>query len=186
MFAFAERDDRFPFIAALAFGYATDGGEERLFGAMVKGSCTRDRGDGWVSLTCGGRDGVGGRLRHGEFEMDPALQRASLDLSDKRETYRVEWTADGPWGLYQSSEWCYAAGSEEPEGEGHGGGLYQDAIASGAAFGRKLQSSKRWIDHAAMDRGGMVTQCSRLSPRDLDALRAGRYDRVSFEIRRAT
>lgn len=185
MFTFPDGgDDRFPFVAAVAFGYSVDGENERLFGAFVKGNCVRERGKNWVSIGCSGRSGVGGRLRDGEFQMDPALRSASMDLSEKGKTYRVQWAAhEGP-GLFQASEWCFSNGSEEPDGEGHGGGVYQDALARGSAFGRKLESSGRWVDHASMDEGGMVTQCTWLSSRDMDALRAGRYEDVTFELRR--
>ena len=185
MFTFPDSGDgRFPFVAAFAFGYAVDGGKERLFGVFLKGNCERDRGKKWVSIGCSGSDGVGGRLRDGEFQMDPALRSASLDLSEKGKTYEVAWTAhEGP-GLFQSSEWCFSNGSEETDGEGHGGGLYQDAIARGSAFGRELKSSGRWVDHALMEEGGMVTQCTWLSSRDLDALRQGRYSDVTFEFQR--
>ena len=183
MFTFQDGgDETFPFVAALAFGYTVDGGTERLWGAFVKGNCERDRGDGWVSIGCSGRSGVAGRLRNGEFQMDPAAQGASLAMTKGGERYKVTWAADGSPGVYQSSEWCFSNGNEEPDGEGHGGGIFQDAIAQGSAFGRKLGTSKRWIDHASMDEGGMLTQCTWLSSDDLDALRAGRYEDVTFRF----
>jgi len=183
MFALPARGDgTFPFVAALVFGYATNGGDEALFGVLLKGNCERERGDGWVSIGCRGRGGVGGRLRGNEFQMDPAMQSASLRLSKGRSEHEVRWVADGRPSPYQSSEWCYSGPSEEPEGEGHGGGVYQAALAKGTAFGRKLETSGRWIDLAEMDRGGMVSQCGYLSADDLRALRAGRYERVDFRI----
>ena len=118
--------------------------------------------------------------------MDPALRTASLTLSEGEAVHEVRWTAHESPGGYQASEWCFAPGEEEPEGEGHGGGLYQDATARGSAFGRKLKSSGSWIDHALMLEGGMVSQCTWLSPRAREALREGRYEDVFFRVTRTS
>lgn len=185
MFTFPDGDDTFPFVAAFVYGYAYDGGQEDLYGVLVKGKCERERRkNGAVSIGCGGRGGVGGPLRNGEFQMDPALQNASLTLRGEGAVHKVRWTAQKTPGMYRSSEWCSSPGEEEPEGQGHGAGLFQRAIATGNAFGRKLESSGRWFDIAQIEEGAMVTQCSWLSPRDLDALREGRYEDVRFRLAR--
>lgn len=188
MFSFPDGDDTFPFVAAFVFGYSNDGGEEELYGVVLKGKCERDKHKNGVSVGCGGSSGVGGTLRHGQFEMDPALRKASLRVREDGESHRVVWTAhnDDTPGLYGSSEWCFAPGEEEPEGEGHGGGFIQIATARGRAFDRKLESSGRWFDVAQMEAGAMATQCTWLSPSDREALREGRYEDVYFRVTRSS
>lgn len=133
-----------------AYRDAVAGGRTVTTAFAVKGHCEVVREDGETVTRCHGR-GVGGKVRPGAFEVDPALREATLALPDGDALYVLTWHADAtPPSGYVGSESCDA-------GTGQGAGFMRHATAGGDLFGRRLDHDG--IDHAVLSRGGMLTEC---------------------------
>lgn len=166
------RPRHFEWFFAGAYRNAVTGGGTVTMGFAVKGSCEVERERGQKVTTCHGR-GVGGRLPEDAFEVDVALREASLVLSEKGETHRLDWTADAtPPSAYFAGETC-------EQGGGQGAGSIRHAAARGELFGRRLAGEGR--DHAFLSRGAMVTECTNKSLEEIArAVSAGETIRLTF------
>lgn len=147
-----ERPRRSRWLFAGAYRSAVAGGRTVTTGFAVKGVCEVERERGETVTTCHGR-GIGGRLPHGAFEVDPALRDARLVLREDGSTHRLSWAADtaAPPSGYSAGEAC-------DEGTGQGAGSMRHATARGELFDRELGGAG--IDHALLSRGAMVTECT--------------------------
>jgi hypothetical protein len=103
------------------------------FGFLGHGKCTKLRTAEWIIVTCR----AGGRVKElalDEFQMDPAMRTAWMDVKIGRYHHRVDWVARGTPGVGQSvygGEWGAVGGATAGT----------DATAKGRVFGKRL--SKR-------------------------------------------
>ena len=116
------------FIAADGFTFADDGGVHTL-GGVAKGTCERVKTKGWVITTCT----ASGRLKEvgiDGFQMDPALQSASLEVKQAGQTHNVDWTGEEPMFGQGSGVGPYGAGAA----------VYGDSWsrAKGTIYGEKM------------------------------------------------
>lgn len=120
---------------------------------LGKGSChVEEHKDSW-GMSCVG-SGPGGFPY--DFEIDPLGSSASLRVDTKGLRATVDWTSSpADTGWYQAGEGC-SNGHES--GEGHGGGLYRQSVATGTMFGHELKTNTKYEDAEVM-RGVMVTEC---------------------------
>ncbi|MDP9066952.1 MAG: hypothetical protein M3N53_01210 [Actinomycetota bacterium] len=173
--------DRFTAVGAFVWGERGEDepADEALFGALFRMRCIHEKVKNGSMTTCRGTAGVHGELTDREFQMDPLMRAASLELKNKGTTYRVAWEAAGPAGFYSATEGCVTLGSngeEEESGEGHGGGSFQPATATVDAFGHELTS--KGFFGAFMETGVMITECD--MKRNLDAMKAGDFSKLRF------
>lgn len=143
--------------------------------SIGKGRCTVERKRNMTSTSCWFESVAHGKASEA-FTMDPLLQTASLSLEHKGTAYEVNWEGGEP-GLYEAFEGCYSVDEDgnEEEGEGSGGGILREAVATAHMFGRHLVTKGRF--NAMMMSGVMVTECTR---RSLADLRPGERRRISF------
>lgn len=130
---------------------------------FVKGRCVRERTRKYTSISCESSDVVQGDPNE-DFEMSPLATDATLRIRDKGRTHVVEWTTTPTHGgMYSSSEFCFSfeEGEEEPseEGEGQGGGIWNDADAIGRLFGYRFNDPKQ-ARFPSLSTGLMLTTCS--------------------------
>ena len=141
--------------------------------SVGKGHCTRKRMKNGVSTSCFFRAWAGGKASD-TFTMDPLLRTAELRLEGKKATHHVTWTGDD-LGTYGASEGCMNEDDEEPR-EGHGGGLFRLAKATGHVFKEHVVTKGEFS--AYLMSGAMVTQCT--EARALAGLRPGETLRITF------
>ena len=144
--------------------------------SVGKGRCTRERKRNMVSTSCWFESVAHGKASE-TFTMDPLLQSAALTLERKGKTYDVTWEGGEP-GIYEAYEGCFSVDEDgnEEEGEGSGGGILREAVATSHMFGQHLVTKGRF--NAMLMSGVMVTECTRLD--GLAQLRPGQHLRVSF------
>lgn len=178
--------NRFLWLGAYVSRSTVVGGTAEWFSyaGFVKGRCIREKTPRYISISCNGRDFIPADPEK-DFEMSALATEASLRVRHEGETHAVRWSARGPGvGTYLASEYCasFEPGEEEPkeEGQGEGGGIWNDAEATGKLFGYRFADpgKARW---PGLMTGVMVTTCSF---RDVDYSPDGRITGVSFRIPR--
>lgn len=153
---------------AVIFEDATVGGRSEIFGGVFKGRCAREKKKDGVHVSCHGSGE--GMSKNDTFTMGPAASSAVLDVKDDEFHHHVDWAAknDETPGFFQSESGC-------PAGQGHGGGIVRDAIATADIFGRHFES-KSGFSWNMLWEGAHVTQCSPFSLRDIgDVLDGGAF-----------
>ncbi len=176
---------RFTAIGAFVWGQRNEEhpDSETLFGGLFRMRCVREQDRSGSMTMCAGTGGVGGELDDRQFQMDPLMRAATLELEKKGRTYRAEWASTDVPTFYSSSEACVTFGSngeEEERGEGEGGGTFQPASATVDAFGRELTTSGEDFFDAFMETGLMITECD--MERNLQALERGDFSALRFRF----
>jgi hypothetical protein len=115
-----------------AMRLVTDSGPATL-GFIGRGRCTKSRADGWVIVSCS-LNGPVRELGLDEFQMDPALRTAAMNVKIGRFRHRMDWTARGAPGLGQS-----VYGGEFGVFGGATAGT--DSSANGSLFGKKVSKN---------------------------------------------
>lgn len=164
------------FIAYYAAAWLDELGEGEFswdIASIGKGRCVRKVAKRFTSMTCTFTGWASGKASE-TFTMDPAMQQADLTLERKGRTLHVGWTGEEP-GFYESAEGCMSSDDDDPR-EGHGGGLFRSATATGDLFGKHLVSGGPF--GAMLMSGAMVTECS--AGRALSGLQPGQTMRVSL------
>lgn len=160
-----EKKNEFRWFGAYAMrGTAIVGeGDGFSFAGFVRGRCVRERTPRYVSISCDGEDFIAGDPDR-NFEISPAATEGRLRIRRDGRTHVVRWDSGAaPVGSYFMSEYCFSIepGEEEAEqeGEGHGGGIWNPADATGRIFGQRFDAPARarW---SALATGAMVTTCS--------------------------
>jgi hypothetical protein len=99
-------------------------------GFVGRGKCRKTRADEWVIITCSARGRVK-ELGLDEFQMDPALRSASMDVKVGKHRHSIDWAARGAPGVGESA---YAG-----EWGAYGGATAgTDATADARLFGKRL------------------------------------------------
>lgn len=160
-----EKKNHFEWFGAYVMRGAAIVGEDDgfSFAGFVRGHCVRERTPKYVSISCDGEDFISGDP-YKDFEISPAASEGRLRVRRDGRTHVVNWeTGAAVAGTYFMSEYCFSIepGEEEAEqeGEGHGGGIWNPAEATGRFFGRSFDTPARarW---SALATGAMVTTCS--------------------------
>ena len=131
------------------------------FVGFLKGNCTRKKTKRSVTISCTGRSFVQGDPEE-DFEMSPTASDAELRIRHKGTTHVARWAGESPGGWYQASEYCFSfneEGEPEEEGEGHGGGIFNPAHATGRFLGQDFDDPRK-ARFAHLAAGLMVSTCS--------------------------
>ncbi|MDQ3991277.1 MAG: hypothetical protein M3245_03055, partial [Actinomycetota bacterium] len=116
---------------AYAYRSATTDSAVAIQAYLGRGTCRRTGGGWWCSARLRGRD-----LAPEQFEVDPLLRTASLNIATKRERHRLTWRRRGhpsagvSTNVFAHPEWGGFAGT--------GGGLDAWAPARGVLFNEKM------------------------------------------------
>ncbi len=105
-------------------------------GAVGKGSCEIEKGKNWTMISCMGR-GRAKEIPMEDFQMDPLLESASLQVRLSGYRHKIGWVGRGrapmASGGVQASEGYATAAAD----------VFRLARAAGRVFGRKLSSGGR-------------------------------------------
>lgn len=133
------------FVAADGLSFVDDQGLHTL-GGVAKGKCERIRTKGWIITTCFAKGqmkevGVQG------FQMDPALQSASLEVKTGGRKHTVDWTGEEPMFGQGAGASTFGAGVV----------VFGDASATakGTVYGKKM-GKKCWMCFLYEGAGAMV------------------------------
>ena len=128
------------------------GEEELTFGTVGKGSCIRERGRDFVSISCSGRSGVW-EDDPSAFKMDAAATDARVRVKKNGITHSARIVSGDPNddGIYTAELVCETGG-------GFGTGIFRIGDATGHMFGRKL-TTQRWFDFSMLMSGAFVEAC---------------------------